>query len=190
MANFALKNFEPGDEKWRIFLYTILQLTMAYLVSLTAAAFCVGGYIMGSFKQTHYGSQFMPILAALFIIGLVGGLIPKGDYAIHGNAELLFRSGDAGQMLRKKYRLLWLTAAMDALGLLPALGVFLWSILQIWHRWNFWFIPAGLVIIVLCTLLIVAVWMIPQSCRVARSEVAKQIEIYEAEEKERPYSIE
>lgn len=172
----SLNNFDKESAKWRQFGYTIMQWILSVVVIIFAGICANRAYEMSTVPALRYGSQFVAEFSVLLVIGLAGGMIPKADYPIHTIGRELWHVRDWHENLRSLYRKKWLNVVPDIFGLLAGLFIFCFSNLTIWHKWNF-LVPASLVILMNCVLLLVAVAMIPASCEEAKKEVDEQVKI-------------
>ncbi len=179
-AKINFKYFDPKEENRKITIFTVMQICMALVITIVAASANCISLVLSSFAQTRNGAQFVSEFSALLIIGIVGGLIPKGDYVIHTAAAELAYQGETHSKLRKLLHFGWLNALHDVFGLLPLLFVFLWSNLQVWRFWNF-MVPAPAMIAINFLLAICGVILIPKTCELAHKEVSEQVKRLKAE---------
>lgn len=183
------KDYNKDLAKSLQFGYTIAQWIMAIAITtLGAISLLVAGVL------SMWGGAWVHVVCAaeftiLLVVGLAGGLIPKGDYPIHMIGEELAQVDDWHENLRSLYRKPWLNFLPDMFGLLPALFLFAVANVLIYRYWRFDF-SVELLMFGNCVLLGLSVAMIPLVCGMAHVEVKKQIGENEAlKPKQKPNSL-
>jgi hypothetical protein len=170
----APTGYNKDSAKTHQLVYTIAQWVMAVIViGVGAIALLVAGVFTlwsSAWQLTVCAAEFVVLL----MVGLAGGLIPKGDYPIHTIGEELLQQGDWHEHLRSLYRKKWLNFLPDIFGLLPAFFLFCVANTMIYNAWRYDF-PVWLVMFWNIVLLALAVGMIPLVSGMAHAEVQQQV---------------
>ena len=176
-SDFA--HFNLTEEKRRRFELFKSQINSTVVVTVAGLAGCsVTWLLIASPFDAQFGPQFTALLTAVMIIGHIGGLVTRYDRLIHGIDEQLKWFGDWNEYSRTLFKSNIAHTILDIFGLLPMLMQFVCCMFVLWNYWTIF--SAGLLILILCGLLAVAIAMIPISMSIGHSEAWNQIRLVRA----------